>query len=96
MYASATNGDKKNNDKFSPCSIRDITLMIDAVVNEKNGKINCFKQKNDPFCGNKIVEDGETCDCGYDDADCGEDDLKCCIPSDQTNACKLRSTAKCR
>lgn len=98
MYASATSGDKDNNDEFSPCSIKNMTLVIDAVVNEKQGKRQCFRQTNDPFCGNKIVELGESCDCGYNDIDCGQQELKCCYPrdaADKNNRCKLRLHASC-
>lgn len=53
------------------------------------------------FCGNKIVEAGEECDCGYDDAECTD---KCCHPrqseSDKKNktgnGCKRKPFAKCR
>ena len=100
MYASATSGDKDNNDKFSPCSVRNMTLVIDAVVNEKNGKVQCFRQTNDPFCGNKIVEGDEHCDCGYDNADCGDVEIKCCVPRNTGNSgetgCRLNGQAMCR
>ena len=37
------------------------------------------------FTGNKIVEDGEECDCGFDDQECQE---QCCYPrqSSELNA----------
>lgn len=35
------------------------------------------KEDDGPFCGNKIVEDGEECDCGYDQKECTE---QCCYP----------------
>lgn len=42
MFASATQGNLQNNDDFSPCSADNITHVIDAVVNQKSGKVNCF------------------------------------------------------
>ncbi|XP_076059837.1 zinc-dependent metalloprotease kuz isoform X2 [Oratosquilla oratoria] len=75
MFSSATSGDRPNNSKFSPCSIRNITLVLDAV--SEGRRKNCFTESNGAFCGNKIVEDGEECDCGYDDDECQE---KCCYP----------------
>ncbi|KAK2193932.1 hypothetical protein NP493_4g01002 [Ridgeia piscesae] len=97
MYASATSGDKDNNDQFSPCSIRNMTLVIDAVVEEKHGKRQCFRETNAPFCGNKIVEDGESCDCGYNEVDCGAAEIKCCHPrnAEPSKSCKLKETASC-
>ncbi|KAK2174993.1 hypothetical protein NP493_755g01041 [Ridgeia piscesae] len=96
MFESATSGHLENNDKFSPCSIGNMTLVIDAVVNEKGGKRNCFVASDKPFCGNKIVEGDEECDCGYDSVDCGEDALKCCnARNDASNGCKLKPSAHC-
>ncbi|KAG1654923.1 Disintegrin and metalloproteinase domain-containing protein 10 [Nymphon striatum] len=76
MYSSATSGERPNNSKFSPCSIRNISAVLTAIF-IKRTKTNCFQKTNGSFCGNKIVEPGEECDCGYDDEECTE---KCCYP----------------
>ena len=76
MYSSATSGERPNNNKFSPCSIRNISSVLTAVFSNE-GKENCFQEDDGPFCGNKIVEDGEECDCGYDQKECTE---TCCYP----------------
>ncbi|KAI1290401.1 Disintegrin and metalloproteinase domain-containing protein 10 [Halotydeus destructor] len=78
MYSSATSGERANNNKFSPCSIRNISSVLHAVFNNE-GKENCFQEDNGPFCGNKIVEEGEECDCGYDQKECTE---QCCYPKE--------------
>lgn len=44
MFASATMGDKSNNNKFSPCSKDNITYVIQAVLTS-GSKENCFKSK---------------------------------------------------
>lgn len=75
MFASATSGDRPNNSKFSTCSIRNISNVLDAIEDSK--KRNCFLATKGAFCGNKIVEEGEECDCGYDDGECQD---KCCYP----------------
>ena len=75
MFASATSGDRDNNNKFSPCSVKNISAVLDAVVDER--KTNCFQENDGAFCGNKIVEDGEECDCGFDESECAE---QCCYP----------------
>ena len=49
--------------------------MLDAIVD--NRKQNCFQKSDGAFCGNKIVEVGEECDCGFDEAECQE---QCCYP----------------
>ena len=73
--------------------------MLDAVVDER--KNNCFVESDGAFCGNKIVEDGEECDCGFDDDECSE---QCCHPRVQAgsadgsknhNSCRLRKNAEC-
>ncbi|KAG7230478.1 hypothetical protein INR49_024587 [Caranx melampygus] len=61
MYARATSGDKLNNNKFSICSIRNIS----AVLTKKRDI--CFVESGQPICGNGLVEPGEECDCGYSD-----------------------------
>jgi disintegrin and metalloproteinase domain-containing protein 10 len=76
MYSSATSGERPNNNKFSPCSVRNISSVLSAVFNGE-GKENCFQEDDGPFCGNKIVEEGEECDCGYDNKECTE---QCCYP----------------
>ncbi|XP_033724952.1 disintegrin and metalloproteinase domain-containing protein 10-like isoform X1 [Pecten maximus] len=89
MYASATQGDLSNNNKFSDCSKDNISRVLNSITNETNKK-NCFKQSGVAFCGNGLVEGDEECDCGYLD-DCQD---KCCHAkkSGETTAndCKLR------
>lgn len=75
MFASATSGDRPNNSKFSSCSVGNISNVLDAIEDKK--KRNCFEVSEGAFCGNKIVEAGEECDCGYDDEECTD---KCCYP----------------
>ena len=70
MFASATSGDRDNNNKFSSCSIQNISAVLDAVVD--NRKTNCFQESDGAFCGNKIVEAGEECDCGFNEVECTE------------------------
>ncbi len=41
MFASATSGDRPNNSKFSECSIRNISSVLDAIIHD-NKKVNCF------------------------------------------------------
>lgn len=76
MYSSATSGERSNNNKFSLCSIRNISSVLNAILHA-DSKDNCFEVDNGPFCGNKIVEDGEECDCGYNAQECTE---QCCVP----------------
>ncbi|XP_059220422.1 disintegrin and metalloproteinase domain-containing protein 10 isoform X2 [Stomoxys calcitrans] len=75
MFASATSGDRPNNSKFSSCSIRNISNVLDVLVG--NIKRDCFKVSEGAFCGNKIVEQGEECDCGFNEDECKD---KCCYP----------------
>ncbi|CAH1403366.1 unnamed protein product [Nezara viridula] len=88
MFASATSGDRPNNSKFSSCSIGNISKVLDAIEIEK--KANCFKASAGAFCGNKIVEDGEECDCGYDELECRD---KCCYPRLVNDSEKRRNTS---
>ncbi|XP_063972508.1 disintegrin and metalloproteinase domain-containing protein 10 isoform X1 [Diachasmimorpha longicaudata] len=103
MFASATSGDRPNNSKFSKCSISNISNVLDAMVDNK--KRNCFGTSEGAFCGNKIVEAGEECDCGYDYVECVD---KCCYPrqttdtsdkpmshNDTSKRCQRRAGAQC-
>ncbi|CAL8244718.1 unnamed protein product [Lota lota] len=87
MYARATSGDKMNNNKFSICSIRNISKVL-----EKKRDI-CFVESGQPICGNGIVEEGEQCDCGYSDQ-CKD---VCCYDANQEDGkkCKLKPGSIC-
>ncbi|KAG7274273.1 hypothetical protein CRUP_037200 [Coryphaenoides rupestris] len=88
MYARATSGDKQNNNKFSVCSIQNIT----RVLEKKRG--DCFVESGQPICGNGLVEEGEQCDCGYSDQ-CRD---ACCYDANQVEGkkCKLKPGSICR
>lgn len=92
MFARATSGDKRNNNKFSPCSLRSINAVLNTKAKSLKG---CFQGKmlvcfdvifnigvmnisepQDSICGNEVVEVGEECDCGWEE-DCQE---PCCYP----------------
>ena len=88
MYPYSTGGDKPNNDKFSSCSI----LYMWPVIKNKGS---CFKRRNGPVCGNKRVEEGEECDCGYASL-CQQD--PCCAPpsvSEDGTGCLLKDGKAC-
>lgn len=101
MFASATSGDRPNNSKFSSCSIGNISKVLDAI--EDNKKRNCFTKSEGAFCGNKIVEAGEECDCGYNEMECKD---KCCYPrvvspedkqfNSSAKGCTRRINTECR
>uniref|UniRef100_A0AAG5DVP2 ADAM10 endopeptidase n=1 Tax=Anopheles atroparvus TaxID=41427 RepID=A0AAG5DVP2_ANOAO len=86
MFASATSGIRLNNGKFSPCSVRNISNVLDAIDESK--KRNCFQASEGAFCGNKIVEIGEECDCGFNEEECMD---KCCYPREMTDAMKIEN-----
>uniref|UniRef100_A0A1B6LPU7 ADAM10 endopeptidase n=1 Tax=Graphocephala atropunctata TaxID=36148 RepID=A0A1B6LPU7_9HEMI len=100
MFASATSGDRPNNSKFSSCSVGNISNVLDAIEDKK--KRNCFEVSEGAFCGNKIVEAGEECDCGYDDDECTD---KCCYPrvvgelesikNDSAKGCQRKARTQC-
>lgn len=62
-----------------------------------------FSASAGAFCGNKIVEAGEECDCGYDDDECID---KCCYPrllgekdklmNESARGCARRKGTECR
>ncbi|XP_041082688.1 disintegrin and metalloproteinase domain-containing protein 10-like isoform X3 [Polyodon spathula] len=87
MYARATSGDKLNNNKFSICSVRNIS----QVLEKKRGS--CFVESGQPICGNGLVENGEQCDCGYSDQ-CKDE---CCYDANQQEnlKCKLKEGKAC-
>ncbi|KAJ7986135.1 hypothetical protein DPEC_G00347650 [Dallia pectoralis] len=85
MYARATSGDKLNNNRFSLCSIRNISHVL-----EKKRDI-CFVESGQPICGNGLVEAGEQCDCGYNDQ-CTDE---CCYSANEEQKCKLKPGKIC-
>ncbi|XP_058637986.1 disintegrin and metalloproteinase domain-containing protein 10 isoform X2 [Onychostoma macrolepis] len=87
MYARATSGDKFNNNKFSICSIRNISQVLDKK------RSLCFVESGQPICGNGLVEVNEECDCGYSDQ-CKD---QCCYDANAPEAlkCKLKPNVRC-
>ncbi|XP_042264262.1 disintegrin and metalloproteinase domain-containing protein 10 [Thunnus maccoyii] len=87
MYSRATSGDKLNNNKFSICSIRNIS----AVLQKKRD--DCFVESGQPICGNGLVEGEEQCDCGYVDQ-CTDN---CCYNANEEEGkkCKLKPGKTC-
>ncbi|XP_049820176.1 disintegrin and metalloproteinase domain-containing protein 10-like isoform X2 [Aethina tumida] len=73
MFARATSGDKKNNNKFSPCSLKSINPVLNFKARSPKG---CFTEPQASLCGNGVVEEGEECDCGWEE-DCRD---QCCFP----------------
>nr|XP_006819415.1 PREDICTED: disintegrin and metalloproteinase domain-containing protein 10-like [Saccoglossus kowalevskii] len=72
MYSKSTDGSKANNYVFSQCS----KAYMTPVITTKGSR--CFQFYNGPQCGNRIVEEGEECDCGTS-AECIYTD-SCCTP----------------
>jgi len=79
------------------CTLPVSVQVLNAVLHELNSKHNCFQDSLEAFCGNRIVEDKEECDCGFQ-RDCEEHGDKCCYPREvnQNMACKRKSNAWCR
>ncbi|CAN8013993.1 unnamed protein product [Ixodes persulcatus] len=94
MYASATQGTLPNNRKFSPCSVRNISLVLEQVFMTDGHRTNCFQELRGPFCGNSIRDGNEECDCGYEPGDC--EDSCCYSRGNAGKSCKLKSHAVCR
>ena len=88
----ATAGDRFNNDKFSSCSIGNITQVLQR-------KRKCFVSSDAPICGNQIVDGGEEeCDCGFKE-DCDALGDKCCYPADheeKSKRCKRKTDPRTR
>ncbi|XP_065354213.1 uncharacterized protein Kul [Calliphora vicina] len=93
MFARATSGDKKNNNKFSPCSLKSIEPVLNAKARSTKG---CFTEPQTSICGNGVVEPGEQCDCGWEE-DCKD---SCCFPMSRHSRidekpCTLTPKAMC-
>ncbi|XP_050712620.1 uncharacterized protein LOC126996286 [Eriocheir sinensis] len=93
MFARATSGDKRNNNKFSPCSLRQINSVLNSKARDSKG---CFTEPQKAICGNGVVEIGEECDCGWEE-DCDE---PCCFPMKNNpkkyqTPCTLRPNKVC-
>uniref|UniRef100_A0A6J0TQK0 ADAM10 endopeptidase n=1 Tax=Pogona vitticeps TaxID=103695 RepID=A0A6J0TQK0_9SAUR len=85
MFGYATDGGQFNNDKFSPCS----RAYIAEILRQK--KDLCFAETDRPICGNRIVDAGEECDVGNQDAD------PCCYGAAEPSGirCRLKPGALC-
>lgn len=66
MNAHSNSGRRSNNRVFSPCSIRQMRMILKY-------KSSCFVEQTSDRCGNFIVDEGEECDVGP-----GRVDDQCC------------------
>ncbi|RXN06557.1 disintegrin and metallo ase domain-containing 10-like protein [Labeo rohita] len=85
MFPQASYRIEENSDRFSPCSLRHMS----HILNVKKDK--CFVVSDQPICGNRIVEDGEECDVGHDEND------PCCYSSKEPAGveCRLKPGKQC-
>ena len=95
MYARATSGLKPNNKLFSPCSIANISAVLEVKSQA------CFIQSDAPICGNGIVDKPqEQCDCGFED-ECKKRGDQCCAvagtkePGEKECQLYRKNNAKC-
>ncbi|XP_067056132.1 disintegrin and metalloproteinase domain-containing protein 10-like [Acropora muricata] len=90
MYPKGIDGNEPNNLLFSPCS-KD---QISAVISVKGSL--CFTGRSGSYCGNRIVEEGEECDCGKPE-ECDRVD-KCCVARNDVlliPGCTVREGKQC-
>ncbi|XP_068693194.1 disintegrin and metalloproteinase domain-containing protein 10-like [Montipora capricornis] len=90
MYSGGIDGQEPNNLLFSPCSKE----QISAVISVKG--VECFTGSNGSYCGNRIIEEGEECDCGKPD-ECDYVD-KCCVARNDSlgiPGCTVREGKQC-
>ncbi|KAJ7339636.1 Disintegrin and metalloproteinase domain-containing protein 10 [Desmophyllum pertusum] len=91
MYSRASDGNEPNNFLFSPCSKHRMSPIISMKGTQ------CFiAHNNGSYCGNKIVEEGEDCDCGRPE-ECPAVD-KCCVARNdaiKVPGCTVRPGNQC-
>ncbi|KAK3729603.1 hypothetical protein QZH41_016167, partial [Actinostola sp. cb2023] len=91
MYEKATDGNQPNNYLLSDCSKAEMW----PIINHKGP--GCFTAHHRGiYCGNKVVEKGEECDCGMPE-ECERVD-SCCNPGNMTSgvsSCKVKDGYQC-
>ncbi|XP_064471131.1 disintegrin and metalloproteinase domain-containing protein 10-like isoform X2 [Ornithodoros turicata] len=95
MYPYATKGNLEHNDKFSPCSIGNMSGVLIPMLKGDSNRENCFQDYSGEICGNDITEGKEECDCGLDASECTD---QCCYPRHNDahkKGCTLRPNKEC-
>lgn len=88
MYLKATDGTDVNNNRFSPCSIEEISDVIFAQSS------NCFVEKNAEVCGSSVLVNG-SCGNGIIDLD---EECECTAGSDpccDCGSCRIQVGKEC-